>query len=333
MRSMKTIGVLTSGGDAPGMNAAVRAVVRTALYHGLGVKGIYQGYEGLLNENIVDMNENGVSGIISQGGTSLLTARCPQFKEIENVRRGVGICEKHGIEGLVVIGGDGSFRGARDLSLEGLPCIGVPATIDNDIASTEFSIGFDTAVNTVVENVDRLRDTTQSHARCFVVEVMGRHCGDIALHSAICSGAVSVLIPEIDFSVDVDLITPMMKTLETGKNHFIVIMAEGVAGTRFSEDESLSASMLAKYITYKTSVEARASVLGHIQRGGTPTSRDRVLAAEYGSTAVRLLMGGKGNRVVAVKENKMVDFDILEALEMTKTVNWDLFRVAREISI
>lgn len=328
-----TIGVLTSGGDAPGMNAAVRAVVRTALYHDIHVKGIYHGYAGLLEGHIRNLSLRSVSNIMETGGTMLYSARSPEFYHIENVRKGVLNCRAANIDGLVVIGGDGSFRGAKALSDEGIPCVGIPGTIDNDIASTDYTLGFDTAVNTVVENVDRLRDTTQSHARCSVVEVMGRHCGDIALHSAICTGAVSVLIPEIEFSIDKDVIDTMKKTLSAGKNHFIVMMAEGVTGNEFTEDEHLSAAMLAKYIQDKTGVQTRSTVLGHIQRGGRPTARDRVLAASMGSHAVRLLRDGNGSRVVGERNNTIVDFEITEALAMEKNVDWELFRVAKEISL
>lgn len=333
MGRIDRIAVLTSGGDAPGMNAAVRAVVRTALYHDIEVIGVYKGFIGLLESNFKQMGPRSVSNILGRGGTVLYSARCPEFKRAESVKKAVQNCRNAGIEGLVVIGGDGSYRGARDLSQEGLPCIGLPGTIDNDISSTDYTIGFDTAVNTVVENVDRLRDTTESHARCSVVEVMGRNCGDIALHSAICTGAVSVLIPEIEFSIDKDVIGAMKVTLSEGKNHFIVIMAEGVTGSTLCDDENLSAGMLAKYIQERTGVETRATVIGHVQRGGTPTVRDRVLASELGSYAVRLLKDGIGNRVVGERDRCIVDFDIFEGLNLTKNVDWELVRVAKEISI
>lgn len=332
-KEVKTIGVLTSGGDAPGMNAAVRAVVRTAIYNDIKVKGVYQGYKGLLDGNIRNLSLRSVSNTLGHGGTVLYSARSPQFKEPDSLEQAVENALAAGIDGLITIGGDGTFRGARALSEKGLPCIGIPGTIDNDISSSDYSIGFDTAVNTVVENIDRLRDTAQSHARCSVVEVMGRNCGDIALHSAVCTGAVSVLIPEIEYSLDKDVIEPMQKTLKSGKNHFIVIMAEGVIGSHFGDDSSLSANFLAKYIQEQTKVETRATVLGHIQRGGVPSARDRVLAAEFGNHAVRLLIEGKGNRVVGIRDDKIVDYDIEEGLEMKKGVNWELYRVAKEISI
>lgn len=333
MGNIKTIGVLTSGGDAPGMNAAVRAVVRTALFNGLKVKGIYKGFEGLLEENIETLEEKSVSNILSRGGTVLFSARCEEFREMKNVKKAAEIAKKAGIDGLVVIGGDGSLRGAKDLASVGLPCIGVPGTIDNDLAATDYTVGFDTAVNTVVENVDRLRDTTQSHDRCSVVEVMGRNCGDIALHSAICTGAVSVLIPELDFTIDGDVIAPMVRTLRAGKNHFIVLAAEGVNKKNFGDDETLSATNLAKYIQDKTGVESRATVLGHIQRGGIPTAKDRVLGSQFGNYAVHLLMEGHTSRIVVLRNNKLEHVDLEEGLAMTKTLDMDLVRTAREVSL
>jgi len=332
-KNVKTIGILTSGGDAPGMNAAVRSVTRTALFNGIKVMGILQGYRGLMDKDVINLDLRSVSGILGRGGTILRSARCLEFKEDKGVEKARQNCEKLGIDGLIVIGGDGSFRGARDLSLKGVPCIGIPGTIDNDIASSDYSIGFDTAVNTVVENIDRLRDTSESHNRCSVVEVMGRNCGDIALHSAICSGAVSVLIPEIKIDMERDVISKMLHTLNTGKNHFIVIVAEGVTKSEFSSDETKSAMEMARYIENRTKVETRATVFGHIQRGGPPTAQDRVVAAEMGHYAVELLKNGVGNRVVAMKDKKILDYDIQEALQMTKTVNMNLVRVANEISI
>lgn len=332
-KQVRTIGILTSGGDAPGMNAVVRSVTRTALFYGINVKGVFKGYNGLMGGNMQNLNLRDVSGILERGGTILYSARCPEFKEDAGIEKAKVNCLKAGIDGLIVCGGDGSFRGARDLSLKGIPCIGVPGTIDNDIASTEYSIGFDTAVNTVVENIDKLRDTSQSHDRCSVVEVMGRNCGDIALHSAICCGAVSVLIPEIPFDLERDVINKMRTTLGTGKSHFIVIVAEGVTSERFGVDEQMNAAQLAKYIEDKTGVETRATVIGHVQRGGRPTARDRVVASQMGHYAVELLKNGIGNRVVVMRDNKISDLDILEALDMTKQINMDLVRVSNEISI
>lgn len=326
-KEIKTIGVLTSGGDAPGMNAVVRSVVRTALFNGIKVKGVLKGYNGLIHNNFRDMNLRSVSGILEDGGTILYSARCLEFKEEAGLEQAKQNCIEAGIDGIVVCGGDGSFRGARDLSLRGVPCIGIPGTIDNDISSTEYTIGFDTAVNTVIDNIDKLRDTSESHNRCSVVEVMGNKCGDIALHSAICCGAVSVLIPEIPFELERDVIDKMRKTLTTGKSHFIVIVAEGVTNKDFNSQQ------LAMYIQQRTGVETRATVIGHVQRGGSPTGRDRVVASHMGHYAVELLKNGIGNRVVAMKDSQITDYDILEALEMKKPVDMELVRLAYEISI
>lgn len=332
-KKVRTIGVLTSGGDAPGMNALVRSVVRTALFNGIAVKGVLKGYNGLINNNFIDMSLRSVSGILEQGGTILYSARCPEFKEDAGIEKAKQNCIEAGIEGLVVCGGDGSFRGARDLSLKGIPCIGVPGTIDNDIAASEYSIGFDTAINTVVQNIDKLRDTSESHDRCSVVEVMGRNCGDIALNAAICCGAVSVLVPEIPFDLERDVIDKMKNTLRTGKSHFIVVAAEGVTRGKFGRDDVFDAQEIAKYIYYKTGIETRATVIGHVQRGGSPTAFDRVTASQMGHYAVELLKNGNGNRIVAMKGKKLVDYDIMEALQMTKDVDHELVRVATEISI
>lgn len=314
---MKTIGVLTSGGDAPGMNAAVRAVVRTAVYHGLTVKGIRRGYNGLMEGDIIDLDSRSVSGIIQLGGTMLYSARSPRFKTEEGVNEAVENCKKHGIEGIVVIGGDGSFRGARDLSLAGIPCVGIPATIDNDISSTEYTIGFDTAMNTVVEMVDRLRDTCDSHERCSVVEVMGRHAGHIALRTAIAVGALAVLVPERKVNID-EVIAKIKETQKMGKKHFIVVVAEGVGGV----------TQMAERIEAETGIETRGTILGHVQRGGSPTLRDRLIATQMGYEAVQLLKAGIGNRVVAYKLGKVVDYDIYEALNMKKGLEDNLCLLA-----
>ncbi len=319
---VKTIGVLTSGGDAPGMNAAVRAVVRTALSKGMQVKGVIRGYNGLIDDDIVDMNIRSVSDIIHRGGTMLYTARSPRFREEEGIQMAVQTCEKHGIDGIVCIGGDGTFRGARDLSLHGVPCVGVPATIDNDIASTEYTIGFDTAVNTCMEMVDRLRDTAQSHDRCTVVEVMGRGAGYLALHSGVACGATTILVPEIRLDVEKDIIDKILNSQRTGKKHFIVVVAEGVG----------SVDRLAQQIQSVTGIDSRATVLGHVQRGGTPSVRDRVTASKMGYEAVQLLSQGIGNRVVAEKDGKIVDYDIYDALNMEKDFDEYLHEVANAIS-
>jgi 6-phosphofructokinase 1 len=319
---MKTIGVLTSGGDAPGMNAAVRAVVRSALAMGIKVKGVHHGYTGLIRGEISDMTERSVSEIIHRGGTVLYTARCPEFKTEEGVDSAVESCKKHGIEGIVVIGGDGSFRGARDLSLKGVPCVGVPGTIDNDIASTEYTIGFDTAMNTAVEMVDKLRDTTQSHERCSVVEVMGRHAGHLALQTGLAVGAVAIMVPEIPCDVD-NVVKKIELTRQSGKEHFIVVVAEGI---------EKSVSEIAKEIEEKTGVESRATVLGHVQRGGNPTVRDRVMASYMGNAAVELLAKGVGNRVVCYDKGMIISRDIFEALQMKKPFDIDGYRIADVVS-
>ena len=319
---MKTIGVLTSGGDAPGMNAAVRAVVRTAVYHGINVKGIRRGYNGLMEGDIIDLDSRSVSGIIQLGGTMLYSARSPRFKTEEGVKEAVENCKKHGIEGIVVIGGDGSFRGARDLSLAGIPCVGVPATIDNDISSTEYTIGFDTAMNTVIQMVDRLRDTCDSHERCSVVEVMGRHAGHIALRTAIGVGALAVLVPERENNLD-EVIVKIKETQAMGKKHFIVVVAEGVGGV----------TEMAEKIEAATGIETRGTILGHVQRGGSPTLRDRLIATQMGYEAVGLLKQGIGNRVVAYKFGKVVDYDIYEALNMTKGLEDNLCLLAEITAI
>ncbi len=319
---MKTIGVLTSGGDAPGMNAAVRAVVRTAIASGMKVKGIRRGYNGLIEGEVFDMGARDVSDIIHRGGTVLYTARSPKFKTEEGVQEAVDNCKKFGIEGIVVIGGDGSYRGARDLSLKGIPCVGVPGTIDNDISSTDYTIGFDTAMNTAVEMTDRIRDTSQSHERCSVIEVMGRNAGHLALQCGIAVGATAILVPEIKWSIE-DVIAKIKSVQATGKKHFIVVVAEGVGGV----DE------IAKQIQAATGIDSRASVLGHVQRGGNPTLRDRVMATQMGYYAVKLLEKGIGNRVVALKNSEIVDYDIYEALNMKKPFDEDMYKIADITSI
>lgn len=314
---MKTIGVLTSGGDAPGMNAAVRAVVRTAVSLGINVKGIRRGYNGLMEGDIIDLDARAVSDIIQLGGTMLYSARSPKFKTQEGIKEAVEMCKKHGIEGIVVIGGDGSFRGARDLSLAGIPCVGIPATIDNDISSTEYTIGFDTAMNTVLDMVDRLRDTCDSHERCSVVEVMGRKAGHIALRTGIAVGAITVVLPELGLDLDA-VIKKITDTQKMGKKHFIVIVAEGIGGV----------SEMAKAIEDATGIETRATILGHVQRGGRPTLRDRLIATQMGYEAVQLLNEGIGNRVVAYKLGKVVNYDIYEAFNMNKGIDEHLCEIA-----
>lgn len=323
MKEIKTIGVLTSGGDAPGMNAAVRAVVRTAISKGFKVMGIRHGYNGLINGDIFEMNLRSVSEIIHRGGTVLYTARCLEFKTKEGQQKGAEKCKELGIDALVVIGGDGSFCGARALAALGIPCIGIPGTIDNDIACSEYTIGYDTAMNTAVEMIDKLRDTTQSHDRCSVVEVMGRNAGYIALNTGIAVGALAILIPERPYDLERDIISRMNFTQKTGKRHFIVIVAEGVG----------HAQDIANEIQARTGVDSRATVLGHVQRGGSPSLRDRVTASAMGFQAVSLLEKGIYNRVVAVSADKIVDYDIDVALSMHKTIDTNMIDVASTISI
>ncbi|MGI6269494.1 MAG: 6-phosphofructokinase [Candidatus Howiella sp.] len=320
---VKCIGVLTSGGDAPGMNAAVRAVVRSAIARGIKVYGIKRGYNGLIDDEVEEMNLRSVSDIIHRGGTILYTARSPEFKTEEGMQKAIETCRRHGIDGVVVIGGDGSYRGARDLSLRGIPCVGIPGTIDNDITSTDYTIGFDTAMNTAMEMVDKLRDTTQSHERCSVVEVMGRRAGYLALQTGVAVGATSILVPEVPFDLEKDVVAKMRQTQLSGKKHFIVVVAEGVG----------KVDQIAKEIEALTGIESRATVLGHVQRGGSPTVMDRVRASQMGHKAVELLSKGIGNRVVCYKNDAIVDCDIYEALAMTKPFDNELYAIASEIGI
>lgn len=320
---MKTIGVLTSGGDAPGMNATIRAVVRSGCENGFRVMGIRRGYNGLMYGDMYEMNLRSVSNIINRGGTILYSARSPEFKTEEGMQKAIAVCKEMGMEGIVVIGGDGSFRGARDLSLRGIPCVGIPGTIDNDIACCDYTIGYDTSMNTVMEMVDRLRDTSESHDRCSVVEVMGRKAGYIALNSGIACGATTILIPEVPYDFERDVIERMRRTQKTGKRHFIIIVAEGIGGTQ----------EMAKRIEEETGVETRATILGHVQRGGSPSVRDRVVGSKMGCLAVELLKKGIGNRVVAMQKDEIVDFDIFEALNMHKTIDMNVYNLAHQISI
>lgn len=324
----KKIAVLTSGGDAPGMNAVVRAVVRAGISAGLEVFGIRKGYNGLLTGDIVPMNLRSVTDVIHRGGTILYTARSPKFNSPEGVKQAADKCREMGIDGVVVVGGDGSFRGARDLTGAGIPCIAIPGTIDNDIASSEYTVGYDTAMNTAMEMVDRLRDTSASHNRCSVVEVMGRRCGDIALNTGIAVGATAILVPEVPFDFEKDVIERIRRTQSTGRQHFIIVVAEGcssIAGNDVND--------MAKRIEKETGVETRATVLGHVQRGGRPTLRDRVVASQMGCHAVDLLLEGKSNRVVVMQKGQITDYDITEALEMPRTFDYKLYNDAMRISI
>ena len=322
-RQIKSIGVLTSGGDAPGMNAAVRAVVRTGIHKGYRMIGIQRGYNGLLNGECYEMNLRSVSNIIQDGGTILYTARCLEFKTKEGQDKGAAKCRELGIDALVVIGGDGSFMGARALANQGIPCIGIPGTIDNDIACTDYTVGYDTAMNTAMEMIDKLRDTTQSHDRCSVVEVMGRNAGYIALNVAIASGAMAVLLPEHQFDMQRDVLDRIEMTKKTGKNHFIIIVAEGVG----------HAQEIANEIQARTGIDSRATILGHVQRGGSPTLRDRVNASAMGYRAVCLIEEGKFNRIVGMRGETLVDYPVDEALEMTKSLDPVLLDVCNTISI
>ena len=320
---IKTIGVLTSGGDAPGMNAAIRAVVRAGCELGMKVYGIRRGYNGLMENDMFEMNLRSVSDIINRGGTILYSARSPRFKTDEGMQAAIRTCRERGIEGLVVIGGDGSFRGARDLSLKGLPCVAIPGTIDNDIGCCDYTIGYDTAMNTIMSMGDRIRDTAESHDRCAVVEVMGRGAGYLALSAGIACGATSILVPEIPYDFDRDVIERMKRTQRSGKVHFVIMVSEAIGGV----DE------MAKRIQAETGVESRATILGHVQRGGSPTAKDRIVASQMGHYAVQLLKNGIGNRVVACQKDNILDFDIFEALNMKSSIDVDMHKMAMEISI
>ena len=321
-KQVKTIGVLTSGGDAPGMNAAIRAVVRTAISKGMKVKGIMRGYAGLLQEEIVDMSSTDVSNIIFRGGTILYTARCMEFVTPEGQQQGVEICRKHGIDGIVVIGGDGSFRGAGKLAALGVNTIGVPGTIDLDIACTDYTIGFDTAVNTAMEAIDKVRDTSTSHERCSIIEVMGRNAGYIALWCGIANGAEDILLPERYDGNEQALIDRIIENRKRGKKHNIIINAEGIGHS----------TSMARRIEAATGIETRATILGHMQRGGTPTCKDRVYASIMGARAAELLCEGKSNRLVAYKHGEFVDFDIQEALQMKKDISEEQFEIAKMLA-
>ena len=321
-KEIKTIGVLTSGGDAPGMNAAIRAVVRKACAAGKNVKGIRRGYQGLLEEDIIDMSRHSVSDIVDKGGTILFTARCSEFRTEEGQKKGAEICRKHGIDGLVVIGGDGSYAGAQKLAGLGINTVGVPGTIDLDIACTEYTIGFDTAVNTAMQAIDKVRDTSTSHERCSIIEVMGRNAGYIALWCGIANGAEDILIPEKYDYDEQKIINHIINNRKRGKKHHIIINAEGIGHS----------TSMARRIEAATGVETRATILGYMQRGGSPTCRDRVYATMMGAMAVDLLCEGKSNRVVGFSHGEFKDFDINEALGMNKGVSDYMIKVAKDMS-
>jgi 6-phosphofructokinase 1 len=323
MNLIKTVAVLTSGGDAPGMNAAVRAVVRTGIYNGLKMLGINKGYEGLLNGDIEEMNLRSVGDIIQRGGTILQTARSKEFNTQAGLEKAVSMAKVFGIDALVVIGGDGSFRGAKDLSELGMNVIGIPGTIDNDISCTDYTLGYDTAMNTVLDAIDKIRDTSYSHERCSVLEVMGRKAGWIAINCGIAGGAEAIILPEKEFDIDKDIIVPLIEGRNRGKKHYLIIVAEGVGG----------AVEIAKYIEEKTDITTRATILGHIQRGGTPTVTDRVMGSRMGAYAIKILLEGYKNRIIAVKNGNLVDIDIEKALSMKKTIDESLIELSRILAI
>lgn len=322
-KQIRRIGVLTSGGDAPGMNAFIRAVVRTASAQDISVLGIRRGYSGLINGDIIEMGSRSVDGIIRKGGTMLYTARCKEMMTDEGLQKAADTCKYLGIDGLICCGGDGTFRGAQALSRMGVPCIGVPGTIDNDIVCTDYTIGFDTACNTAIECIDKLRDTMQSHERCSVVEVMGRHAGHLALHVGCATGATAILLPERDIDFDVDVIEKMRVGRIKGRNHHIIIVAEGYG----------SAQDVADRIHESTGIDTRVTILGHIQRGGSPTARDRVMATRMGYEAVRALQLGKSNRVIVFDDNRVTDLDIEEGLARKKDLEQDLFEAEQTVAI
>lgn len=319
---IKTIGVLTSGGDAPGMNAAIRSVVRKALANGVSVKGIKKGYQGLLNEEIIDMDRHSVSDIIQRGGTILGTARCSEFRTEEGQAKGAEICRKHGIDGLVVIGGDGSYRGAQEIARHGINTVGLPGTIDLDIACTDYTIGFDTAVNTAMSAIDKVRDTSSSHERCSIIEVMGRNAGYIALWCGIANGAEDILLPEKYDYNEQSIINNIIANRKRGKTHHIIINAEGIGHS----------TSMARRIEAATGIETRATILGYMQRGGNPTCKDRFYASVMGAYAADILCQGKSNRVVGYKNGEFRDFDIEEALAMKKDISEYQYEVSRVLA-
>ncbi|MBQ1994008.1 MAG: 6-phosphofructokinase [Lachnospiraceae bacterium] len=321
-KEIKTIGVLTSGGDAPGMNAAIRAVVRKAISNGVAVKGIKKGYMGILNEEFIDMDQKSVADIIQKGGTILGTARCLEFKEPDVQKYGAEICRKHNIDGIVVIGGDGSYRGAQALARQGINTIGIPGTIDLDIACTEYTIGFDTAINTAMEAIDKVRDTSSSHERCSIIEVMGRNAGYIALWTGVANGAEDILLPEKYDYNEQELINNIVRSRKRGKTHHIIVNAEGIGHS----------TSMAKRIEAATGIETRATILGYLQRGGNPTCKDRFYASIMGAYAADILCQGKSNRVVAYKHGEFVDYDIEEALNMEKSIDEYQYEICRKLS-
>lgn len=319
---MKRIGVLTSGGDAPGMNAAIRAVVRKAIYEGLEVVGIFHGYQGLIDGNMEVLNLGSVGDIIQRGGTKLFSARCPEFRTEEGQLKAIEQLKANGIEGLVIIGGDGSYRGSMTLTKRGFPCVGIPGTIDNDIPGTDYTLGFDTALNTVIDSIDKIRDTATSHDRTFIVEVMGRDAGDLALWAGLAGGAETIIIPEVQMNME-DVVERLKSGTSRGKKHSIIIVAEGV----------MSGSEFAAKLMEHANIETRVSVLGHIQRGGSPTGRDRVLASMFGARAVEVLIAGSGGRAVGIRNHQVVDYDMNEAFEKSEQFDQKMYQLSKELSI
>lgn len=319
---MRRLAVLTSGGDAPGMNAAIRAVVRYSIYNQIEVFGVIRGYKGLMNGDLIPMNVSSVGDIIHRGGTILKSARALEFLEESGKDKALEVLSENQIDGLIVIGGDGSFRGAREMSLRGMPSIGIPGTIDNDLSYTDYTIGFDTAVNTALDAIGKLRDTSSSHERVSIVEVMGRNCGDIALYAGMGGGAEAILVPEIPYDIK-EISNKLLESSERGKTQSIIVVAEGAA----------SAERIARQISELTGMESRTTILGHIQRGGSPTGYDRVLASKLGAAAVECLLQGKKNRVVGIKNNKIIDLDIIEALDIPRRFDTKMHDLSKVLSI
>ncbi|MBU5426124.1 6-phosphofructokinase [Tissierella pigra] len=319
---MKTIGILTSGGDAPGMNAAIRAVVRAGIYNGFKVMGIRQGYNGLINGDIYEMNLSSVADIIHRGGTMLRSARSEEFKTEKGFKKALNVLEVFGIDGLVVLGGDGTLKGAREISNASIPTIGIPCTIDNDCGYSDFTIGFFTAVETVVDAISKIRDTSTSHGRANVIEVMGRHCGDIALYAGLAGGAESIIVPEVEFNID-EVCKKAIQGKNRGKLHHIIVLAEGVG----------NAYDVSKAIEEKTGIDTRVTVLGYIQRGGNPTSYDRIIASKMGSKAIDLLKEGKSGRALGIKCNSIIDMDINDALKVEKSFDIEMYDTTKILSI
>jgi 6-phosphofructokinase 1 len=319
---MKKIGVLTSGGDAPGMNAAIRAIVRTAIYHEIKVVGIERGYTGLLHGEIKEMHISSVGDIIHRGGTILKTSRCEKLKTEAGIDEAIHILEKNEIDGLIVIGGDGSFQGANKLGRANIKVMGIPGTIDNDLAYTDYTIGFDTAVNTVLDSISKIRDTSMSHEKVTIIEVMGRCCGDIALYAGLAGGAESILVPEEKYEVK-QICEKMLQGKKRGKAHNIIVLAEGRE----------SAVELQKEIFAMTGIESRVTVLGYLQRGGIPTAVDRILASKMGAKAVQLLLEGKSHRAIGIKDNHLIDMDMMEALTKRKVFDQDMYNLSQILSI